>query len=51
VLATGSNRQAVATRLRELLAVVDGEADRDEEVLTASDDDLFDILDNELGTL
>jgi hypothetical protein len=50
-LVTGSNREAVATRLRELLAAVDGEPDRHEDVLTASDDDLFDILDNELGTL
>jgi NAD(P)-dependent dehydrogenase (short-subunit alcohol dehydrogenase family)/acyl carrier protein len=50
VLAAGTGREAVAARLRELLAVVDGEPDADEDVLTASDDDLFDILDNELGT-
>ncbi|MET0233677.1 MAG: SDR family NAD(P)-dependent oxidoreductase, partial [Kibdelosporangium sp.] len=50
-LATGSQREAVATRLRELLAVVGAAADEDQDVLDASDDDLFDILDTELGTI
>ncbi|WP_417999971.1 SDR family NAD(P)-dependent oxidoreductase [Kibdelosporangium phytohabitans] len=41
-----TQRDAVAARLRELLTGID----EDQDVLAASDDDLFDILDNELGT-
>jgi acyl carrier protein len=49
-LAGGTHRHAVTARLRELLAAVSGEAAQDQDVVDASDDDLFDILDNELET-